>query len=108
MGAGVSSYKVYRSTTATTCSSSFSSFTYIGSTSGTSYSDTGLSQQYYYYCIKACDSANSCSAVSSTVNMYPDGKYTSAAGLSSGPPVSSIPTKKATITWATDRTAGPE
>ena len=105
VGAGVSSYKIYRSITATSCSSSFSSFTYIGSTSGTSYSDTGLSQQYYYYCIKACDSANSCSAVSSTVNMYPDGKYTSAAGLSSGPTVSSITTKKATITWATDRTA---
>jgi len=105
VGAGVSSYKVYRSTTATTCSSSFSSFTYIGSTSGTSYSDTGLSQQYYYYCLKACDSANSCSASSSTVNAYPDGKFTTSAGLSSGPTVSSITTKKATITWATDRTA---
>ena len=105
VGAGVSSYKIYRSTTATSCSSSFSSFSYIGATAGTSYTDTSLSQTTYYYCIKACDSANSCSAVSDTVSKYPDGKYTSSAGLTSGPTVSSITTKKATITWSTDRTS---
>jgi len=103
IGAGVSTYKIYRSTTATSCSSSFSSFSLVGSTAGTSYSDTGLSQQTYYYCVKACDSANNCSAVSSTVSGYPDGKYTEPATLTSGPTVSSITTKKATITWSTNR-----
>jgi len=103
-GAGVSTYKVYRSTTSTSCSSSFSSFSYVGSTAGTSYTDTGLTQQDYYYCVKACDSANSCSAVSSTVTAYPDGKFTSPPDLISGPESSGITTKKATISWSTDRT----
>ena len=105
LGAGISTYKIYRSTTNTTCSASFSSFTYIGSTAGTSYADSGLTQQNYYYCVKACDSANSCGAASGTDTGFPDGKYTSAADLSSGPTVSSITTKKATITWSTSRTA---
>ncbi len=105
VGAGVSTYKVYRSTSATSCSSSFGSFSLVGSTAGTSYTDTGLSQTNYYYCVKACDSANNCGAVSSTVTAYPDGKFTSPAELTSGPEVSSITTKKATITWSTDRTS---
>jgi len=103
VGAGVSTYKIYHSTTATSCSISFSSFSLIGSTAGTSYSDAGLSQQTYYYCVKACDSANNCSAVSSTVSEYPTGKYTSPATLTSGPTAGSITTKKATITWSTGR-----
>lgn len=103
VGAGVDSYRVYRSTTNTTCSSSFSSFSQVGSTAGTSYSDTGLSQVAYYYCVKACDSAANCSAVSSTVSKTPTGKYFSAASLTSGPTAGSITTKKSTITWSTDR-----
>lgn len=103
VGAGVSSYKVYRSTTNTSCSSSFSSFALVGTTAGTSYSDTGLSQSAYYYCVKACDSAANCSAVSSTVTKTPTGKYFTASSLTSGPTAGSITTKKATITWSTDR-----
>ena len=103
VGAGVTSYRVYRSTTNTTCSSSFSSFSQVGSTAGTSYSDTGLSQAAYFYCVKACDSAANCSAASSTATKTPTGKYFSAAGLASGPTAGSITTKKATITWSTDR-----
>ena len=102
-GVGVDSYRVYRSASATSCSSEFSSFDEIGTTGGTSYADTGLSQKNYYYCVKACDSANNCSAVSSTATGYPDGKFTEAAILSSGPTVSAITTKRATISWATDR-----
>ena len=105
VGAGVASYKVYRSTTNTTCSSSFSSFSQVGTTAGTSYSDTSLSQVAYYYCVKACDSASNCSAVSSTVTKTPTGKYFTAAGLTSGPSAGSITTKKSTITWSTDRTS---
>jgi len=67
------------------------------------YSDVGLTQQTYYYCVKACDSADNCSAVSSTVSKYPTGKYTSAASLTSGPTAGNITTKRTTITWSTDR-----
>jgi len=105
VGAGVSSYKIYRSTTNTTCSANLSSFTQIGTSAGTSYSDTGLSQVAYYYCVKACDSASNCSAVSSTVTKTPTGKYFTAASLTSGPTSGSITTKKATITWSTDRSS---
>ncbi len=103
IGAGISSYKVLRSTSNASCSGSPSSFTQIGSTAGTSYSDTSLSEQNYYYCVKACDSANNCSAVSSTVSGLPTGKYFEAAGLSSGPTATDITTKKSKITWVTDR-----
>lgn len=103
VGAGVDSYRIYRSTTNTTCSANFGAFTQIGTTAGTSYSDTGLSQTTYYYCVKACDSAANCSAVSSTVSKTPTGKYFTPASLTSGPTAGSITTKKATITWSTDR-----
>ncbi len=102
-GVGVDAYKIYRSSSATSCSSNFSSFKEIGTTGGTSYADTSLSQQDYYYCVKACDSANNCSAVSSTAIGYPDGKFTDAAMLTSGPTASLITTKRATVSWATDR-----
>jgi len=105
VGAGVTSYKIYRSTTNTTCSANISSFTQIGTSAGTSYSDTGLSQAAYYYCDKACDSASNCSAVSSTITKTPTGKYFTAASLTSGPTAGSITTKKATITWSTDRSS---
>ena len=105
VGAGVTSYKIYRSTTNTTCSANISSFTQIGTSAGTSYSDTGLSQAAYYYCVKACDSASNCSAVSSTITKTPTGKYFTAASLTSGPTAGSITTKKATITWSTDRSS---
>lgn len=103
LGAGVSSYKVYRSTSNSSCSDGLGGFSQVGSTSGTSYTDSGLSQQTYYYCVKACDSASNCSAVSSTIDGYPDGKYIEAAGLSAEPSVSNLTTRKATISWTTDR-----
>lgn len=103
IGAGVANYKVYRSINSTSCSSDISGYTLLGTTAGTSYSDTGLTQKTYYYCIKACDSANNCSAASTTVNKYPTGKYYTSSSLTSGPSVSSITTKKAVITWSTDR-----
>ncbi len=104
VGAGVSSYDVYRSTTSSaSCSASFGDFSKISTVLGTSYIDTGLIQQDYYYCVKACDSANNCSAVSSTVTKYPTGKYTSPADLISGPTVNATTTRKAVISWVTDR-----
>jgi hypothetical protein len=95
-GAGISSYKVYRST-------DNSSFSLAGSSSSTTYIDAGLSQQDYYYRIKACDSTNNCSANSTIVDMYPTGKFTTPATLTSEPESTGITTKRATIEWSTDR-----
>ena len=95
-GAGIASYKVYRSTDGNT-------FSNVASTSGTSYVDGGLQSIKYYYKIKACDSANNCGALTSAVSITPTGKFTSPAELVSQPKVTDISTRKATIQWSTDR-----
>lgn len=98
VGAGVSKYQIYRSTDGT-------NFTLAGSTSGTSYVDTGLQSELYYYKIKACDSANNCGAFSGVESKTPTGRYTTPPELNGTPKVTGISTKKATITWVTDRNA---
>ncbi len=98
VGSGVDNYELYRSTDDST-------YTKIATTTGTAYVDTGLSQQEYYYKVRACDSVNNCGSYSTAVTMTPTGRFTSAPSLASGPAVSSITTKKATVTWSTDRTA---
>jgi hypothetical protein len=103
IGAGIKSYRIFRATTNASCASSPGTFTNIGSTAGTSYADTGLTQQTYYYCAESCDSANSCSAPSTTVADYPTGKFTIPANMISNPTMSSLQTKSAVISWATDR-----
>lgn len=95
-GTGIASYKVYRSTNNV-------SFSFVGSSSSTTYIDSGLSQQTYYYRVRACDSTNNCGADSSTVHMLPTGKFTTPADMTSEPTVSNITTKRARITWSTDR-----
>ncbi len=95
-GAGIASYKIYRSTDNT-------NFSLVGSSSSTTYIDARLSQQTYYYKVKACDSTNNCGADSTTVHLLPTGKFTSPANLVSEPAVGGITTRKATITWSTDR-----
>jgi len=97
VGAGIASYKVFRSTDDV-------NYTQIASTAGTSYVDTGLSQQTYYYKVEACDSANNCGAKTDAVSDFPTGKFTSPANLISGPD-SSITTRTSTINWTTDRTS---
>ncbi len=94
----VATYAIYRSIDGTT-------FSQIASSGGISYVDVGLTQQTYYYKIKACDSTNNCGAFSDVVELFPDGKYVTPAELLSGPTVSDITTKKATVTWTTARTA---
>ncbi len=96
VGAGISSYKVYRSTDNAT-------FSQVGSSSSTTYIDAGLAQQRYYYRLRACDSTNNCGANSSVVNEVPTGKFTSPATLVANPEVSNITTKRATVSWSTDR-----
>jgi len=97
IGAGISSYKIMRSTDR-------SSYTNIASTAGTSYVDSDLSQQTYYYQVEACDSANNCGALTTAVSDFPTGKFTSPANLISGPDVTET-TRTATINWTTDRTS---
>ena len=96
LGAGVDSYKVYRSTDQ-------NNYTFAGSSSSTTYIDAGLSQQRYYYKVRACDSANNCGADSTAVDELPTGKFTSPAGLVAKPIISDISTTKAKIIWSTDR-----
>ncbi len=104
-GSGVSTYKVYSSTVPeASCTTNFSDFSYKASTTGKSYVDTDIDQVDHYYCVKACDSTNNCSAASSTVTMYPDGKWEAAPGLTASPSAT-VKTKTATITWSTDRTS---
>ncbi len=96
IGAGVASYRIYRST-------NYQDFTQIASTSGVSYVDAGLVQQNYYYRVRACDSANNCGANSSVVEILPTGKFTEPAELIANPEVSGITTKRAKISWSTNR-----
>lgn len=104
-GSGVSTYKVYSSTVPeASCTTDFSEFSYTASTTGKSYVDTEITQVDHYYCVKACDSTNNCSAASSTVSMYPDGKWDSAPGLTASPSAT-VKTKSSVITWSTDRTS---
>lgn len=104
-GSGVSTYKIYRSAVASSvCTSNYSDFNYVASSTQTSYVDTGLTQDKKYYCVKACDSTNECSAVSDTVNLYPDGRWRVAPSLV-GEPTATVKTKTATIGWSTSRTA---
>lgn len=95
-GAGIANYRIMRSTDNL-------SFTQTGVSTSTSFVDSGLSQQTYFYKVKACDSANNCGAESTTVSLLPTGKFTSPAEQTSEVIVSDITTKRARIAWTTDR-----
>ncbi|EKE19945.1 MAG: cytochrome c family protein [uncultured bacterium] len=99
IGAGVSKYEIFRGENRSSCDS----FEEIGFTEGLAYIDPDLEQKDYYYCVRACDSANNCGAYSSLVTEFPTGKFTEPAILTSGPDISEISTSKATIDWTTDR-----
>ena len=96
VGSGVSSYNIYRST-------DNSSFSKVGTSTSTTYIDAGLNQIKYFYKVTACDNTNNCGAPGSVVNESPTGKFTSPASLMSGPSVSGITTKRASISWSTNR-----
>lgn len=70
---------------------------------GISHVDTGLQQQTYYYKIRACDNTNNCGAFSTVVSLLPTGKFTDAPLLTAEPIVYDITTKKAAISWSTNR-----
>ena len=92
----VSSYKVFRSNNG-------NDFTFAGSSTSTTYIDAGLSQQPYFYKVYACDSTNNCSAHSATVELTPTGKYTEPAAMLGEPEIANLTTKRATVSWTTDR-----
>ena len=96
VGSGVANYRIFRSTNGV-------NFSQIGSSSSTTYIDAGLTQQNYYYRVSACDNTNNCGAVGTVVSGYPTGKFTSPATIVSQPTVSGVTTKKAKISWSTDR-----
>jgi hypothetical protein len=96
VGAGVASYKIYRSTNGVT-------YTNTASTAGTSFVDTSLTETTYYYKVKACDSTNNCGAFSSVVSKKPTGKFTSPANMLGKVSITSISTRKVTVGWITDR-----
>ncbi len=92
----VDEYQIYRSTDGTT-------YSYSAATTGIAFVDTGLSQTTYYYKVRACDNVQNCGSYSTSVELLPSGRFTSAAELSAEPKVSAITTRAATIAWSTDR-----
>jgi hypothetical protein len=94
----VKSYKILRSTNGT-------DFLIAGTSSSTTYIDAGLSQAQYFYRIQACDSTNNCSADSQRVSLMPTGKFTEPATLIGNPIAADITTKRASISWITDRSS---
>ena len=95
-GAGNLSYLIYRSTNGT-------SFTQVGSSNGLSYVDNTPASRLYYYKIVTRDGANALSTGTNTVMITPTGRWTTYALLDSGPTVTDISTRKATISWTTER-----
>ncbi len=101
--AGVAYYQVYRSTVSgANCTTDSSIFGYVAQTIQTSYIDVNLNQVENYYCMKACNTTNQCSPVSSTVHLLPDGKWRVAPELVASQSAT-VKTKSALINWSTNR-----
>ncbi len=101
VGAGVSSYEVQRSHDGV-------NFVRAGITGGSSYVDTSLDPEQYFYKVRACDSANNCGAYGEIVEKTPTGRYTTPPLMTSAggvPRVSDLQTRSVKIGWATDRNA---
>lgn len=100
-GTGTLTYQVQRSTDG-------ESWTTVTNTTGTSYIDTVPESRKYYWRVASYDSSDESQnspSFTNAVTLVPRGTYTDAPELTSGPTVSSITTKRATITWSTARAA---
>jgi hypothetical protein len=98
-GNGNLSYVVQRSKDATTWEE-------VGTTTGLSYVDIVDSSGVYYYRVGSSDSTDQSKAnpmFSSIVSATIQGRYTEPAKLLSGIVISNISTRKATISWITNR-----
>ncbi len=97
-GGTVSQYKVFRSTNGT-------SFSQIGTTTATAYTDTELSNETTYtYKVTAYDDAGSASVDSATVSKKPTGKYSEPPKIIGQVKVAAGSTS-ATVEWTTERIA---
>lgn len=97
-GAGNLTYLIYRSSDGV-------NFSEVGTTSGLSYVDNTPESRLYYYKIYTRDGADALSSGTNALSIIPTGKWTVPAELESGPEVSDITTRKATIKWSTKRTS---
>ncbi len=97
-GAGNLTYLIHRSSDGT-------SFSQVGTSTGLSYVDSAPTSALYYYKIYTQDGASALSSGTNAVSITPTGRWTIAPTLDSDPAASSITTKKATITWTTNRAA---
>ncbi len=98
-GAGSLTYIIQRS-------EDNSSWTLVSTTTGLSYTDTVDESTTYYYRIGAYDTSDESEddpTYTTSVSILPKGAFDEAPSLSSGPLVSDITTKKATIKWSTSR-----
>ncbi len=93
---GIANYRIYRSTNG-------SAYSFVGTSTSTTYIDANLTQVLYDYRVQACDSTNNCSANSSSVGLVPTGKYTEAASMIGQPNITNLTTRKASVSWVTDR-----
>ncbi len=98
LGADNITYVIHRS-------SDGSSYEPVGTTTGLSYVDNTPESAQYYYKIYTKDGAAALSSGTNAVYITPTGRWTTAPELDSGPTVSEITTRKATITWTTTRKA---
>jgi len=98
-GAGNLVYHVLRS-------SDGISFTETGTSTGLSFVDNAQSSKTYYYKVQTKDGAGAGDySFTNTVSITPTGKWTSAPTLENQPTVTNITTKKATVTWSTNRSS---
>ncbi len=98
-GAGGLSYLIDRSNDGTT-------WTRVGNSLGVSYVEETPASAKYYYRVFTKDGVNAESlSATNAVSITPTGKWDSAPSLDSGPEVGNITTKKATITWGTNRSS---
>lgn len=77
-----------------------------GATTGTSFSDTVAESRRYYYRVGVSDGTDASQASptpSSTVSAMIEGRYTEPPELLSGIIVSNVGTRRATISWVTNR-----
>lgn len=93
LGAGFAGYEIYRSLDGIDFSS-------IGSTTGTTYADTGLESKLYYYLVKSKDNANQYSSASTIVSITPTGRYTVAPKIVGNEAITTH-SYSADISWTT-------
>lgn len=98
-GTGSITYIVQRSTDG-------ENWTTVTTTSGNAHVDTVSESQQYYWRVGSYDTSSESQnspSYAAAVTLTPKGTFTQPASLASDPTVSGVTTKKATITWVTNR-----